>query len=881
MENEGSFTSLLDDSFSDNDEVLEDCTENYSSTLKNALENLRDKFEEEYLQQALQECLPTCPVNLLEQTIFKEILPVAHHFLLEALKQIGEMVNASLERDALENVKRQLFVCHELLNVWEKSMQRVSKLHKTSAVNLKSLSESVPVTIRSVFEHCRASTKLYGALFEGVSEKLTKLFRKAKTILSLFLATLESVIVFDTDTESETELLVKVIDGIGSLVTIAHELDLKTFVETSKMFGKLAIMHELSIKRVKSTSVTLHLEQTTKDVSSMISLLQASHDKVDERKIRVIGHSLKILDRLYTAYCSCINIKTLPFVIDLLLRVHRCSPSCLRKLQMSDKAVELINVHISRGSDPLLNTVFKISDFKQAFFEYGNEPSVDKLSYHLLTVNIMRKLISMPFEHHCKWTLGAESIIDVALTNINDMQEEIFMGEVRLPGAHDIGERPRQVTLYEATLVPICGLISEIPADGFNVAEMILLKHLLSDRLWSSLLSSDIWCFVGRIGSSELCVSHVKYLLKVYATLMKRHNDLQIVVLENLIGRLYSLLSVETKHTLVTELDDLENPFWIPIARFFPSKTKSFLQNRLACVLNEIPDTFSQLQRQPTLQNWNRITTLMSVIGKLSYAGEKNTVDILSQIWSSIANTIEIFEGKQLDILSEFMWELFVATQPEKIQDDMFLTILEAMLTSFLCFPSHVKVIASHYLRNNTDSFGSCGLKTANALAELNCRLLEDENPWVRQEALESFDRVAHMCPNEDLVTKMAAAVTRRPSLSDSLPAYLSATPYYELRGFADVQFYLQHVAKNSVNVCHVCYHYEESQRDEKLARLESQSSENSVDGSPSSQLDEYVNKICDELNDISRKSSDIGDRALKRLRFVCTKILNLVESSK
>lgn len=31
----------------------------------------------------------------------------------------------------------------------------------------------------------------------------------------------------------------------------------------------------------------------------------------------------------------------------------------------------------------------------------------------------MKILINMPYEQHCKWTLGAESIIDVALTNIN------------------------------------------------------------------------------------------------------------------------------------------------------------------------------------------------------------------------------------------------------------------------------------------------------------------------------------------------------------------------------------------------------------------------------------------------------------------------------
>lgn len=31
----------------------------------------------------------------------------------------------------------------------------------------------------------------------------------------------------------------------------------------------------------------------------------------------------------------------------------------------------------------------------------------------------MKILINAPYEQHCEWTLGAESIIDVALTNIN------------------------------------------------------------------------------------------------------------------------------------------------------------------------------------------------------------------------------------------------------------------------------------------------------------------------------------------------------------------------------------------------------------------------------------------------------------------------------
>lgn len=189
---------------------------------------------------------------------------------------------------------------------------------------------------------------------------------------------------------------------------------------------------------------------------------------------------------------------------------------------------------------------------------------------------------------------------------------------------------------------------------------------------------------------------------------MTRSNSLEVVVLENLIGRLYNLLPEETKHILVTEFDDLENPSWLPVARFLPSKTKSFLQTRLACVLNEIPTAFAELQRQPTVQNWDHIvnyvrinfsflflsflfsfsddfnriiifhiwkTKLMPLAGKLNYTEEQNIIDILSQIWNSIASTIEIFEGRQLDILSELILKLFVATQPQKIQDNIFFSV--------------------------------------------------------------------------------------------------------------------------------------------------------------------------------------------------------------
>nr|XP_034189327.1 uncharacterized protein C1orf112 homolog isoform X2 [Osmia lignaria]XP_034189334.1 uncharacterized protein C1orf112 homolog isoform X2 [Osmia lignaria] len=872
MADENSFNSLLEDSFTDLDISHED----YISKLKDAVEKLRERNGVESFQLVLQGYLSDDSDNYSNVLTFNKILPPVHHFLSEILKEITGIIHGNAE-DKMGNVKRKLLMCHELLKIEEISMHRMAQFQERSASSFKSISNNLLLSIKLVFEHCRESKKLYETLFEAVEKELASLFRKAKTNLTLFTVILNSVMVFDTDKESETELLIKVIDSIGSLMTISHDLNPHTFVETSKSFCDMAIKHQLVVKRINVESVTSHLVEMTKDVIRTLSLFQDSSNPIEERSIKVVGRMLKILDKLFATYSSDINNEILLRVIEILLQMHRCYPLCEKETQTDSRTITLLNLHISRSVEPFLNTVFETPHFKQAFFEYGNQTKIDRLGYHLLTISIMKKLISIPYKQHCNWTLGSESIIDIAFTNINDIQEEICMGQIKIQGAHEIGERPEKASLYEATLVPICCLISQIPADGFHAMELILLKHLLNNRLWSSMLSSDVWCFIGRIGSSELCASHVKYLLRVYAALMKRNNSFEVIILENLIGRLYSLLAEETRHNILMELEDLENPSWIPLARFLPSKTKLFLQNQLACVLNEIPSTFIELQRQPTVQNWNRIMTLTSMIGKLNYAGEKSTIDILSQIWNSVANTIENCEGRQLDILSEFVSKLFNAMESETIQDDMFVAILEAVLTSFPCFPPHVKVIASHYLRNSINFFGNCMVRSSYALAELNCRLLEDENPWVRQEALESFDHVAHMCPNEDLVTTMAAAVTKKASLNDTLPAYLSGTTYLELQDFSDVKHYLQHVARNSLNICHVCCNYEDSQKEEKLAKLENQSVEN-----PSvNDLDKHVNKICDELNDIIKKQDEISNDALQKLLSTCIEIADLIKSTK
>lgn len=160
--------------------------------------------------------------------------------------------------------------------------------------------------------------------------------------------------------------------------------------------------------------------------------------------------------------------------------------------------------------------------------------------------------------------------------------------------------------------------------------------------------------------------------------------------------------------------------------------------------------------------------------------------------------------------------------------------------------------------------------KVINGFAELNCRLLEDENPWVCQEMLESFDRLAHTCPNEELVAKVANAISRKLKICDSVPAYLSYTQYYKLRDISNVKSYLLCLIKDSMNdnAKHICVVFKDSKKDVKIPRIETEKMKYE---NMSEELNERVNKICNELESIIKRKSYINDATLRNLRAVLT----------
>lgn len=125
--------------------------------------------------------------------------------------------------------------------------------------------------------------------------------------------------------------------------------------------------------------------------------------------------------------------------------------------------------------------------------------------------------------------------------------------------------------------------------------------------------------------------------------------------------------------------------------------------------------------------------------------------------------------------------------------------------------PPRVKIKLCQYLRQNVENFDRCGSQSVSALIKLFSHLLEDESPWVRQETLESFERVGHTC-SERLVARIAKGLAKIPTISNVMQTYLSCKPYYVLEGFSNAHDYLGHVSKTAQGYCeHSCYEHEVS----------------------------------------------------------------------
>ncbi|XP_066585850.1 FIGNL1-interacting regulator of recombination and mitosis-like isoform X2 [Prorops nasuta] len=715
-------------------------------------------------------------------------------------------------------------------------------------------------------------------------------FRKTSQVLNLFLNVLENVIDFCMDSETEASyLLVKVLHNIGTIAITANEMDTKTFVEMSKTFRKMVLNPSNSTKRdILSSTVGSFIEDLSNAaVHALSKLLDQNFSqpvKIDDKFIKCWAFQLNIVGQLCTVYYEYLKDETVRSIMRLFIQLHKCSSAYLTSLGLKDEqAVNTISTYIFVAAESMLSSVLKNFYFKKIYFEYQFETNADMIAYFLLTLDILKNLTSMVYHKALEWLFDYNCILDATLTFINNLNEEILSGGLRMKAIDAFGERARLGSIYEATLVSMCSLICQIESKDFKFVELLLVKHLMSNKFWASLLSADLWCFVDRLASTEVCYEHLKFLFKFYSLIFHKRTSLDVIMMENLIGRLYMFLPLVEQVRLVEELTSIENDTLLfdPFLKLFPSKANEILYTRLKPEIKEIAIALRSLNESPSIKTWHQLVSSIIANSLLPDKSVMKDSSDLLQLWTFSKNTIDSCDGKLLAILIDFLTVLLHYSQPNTKQgNEMFASIVRILTELSLSMPSSMRLEISYYFQESVELFDNCGENTADALAELSSTLMCDENILVHQAMLESFDFVARMCPNDHLLARMAVAISNKSHIIDVVQAYLSKTPCNK-NSNDDSQNYMHRLAKifPLAQLDHQCYFNDGYEKYEKQAKLEQLPYPKDSDTTTpllssntsltSNQLDQRISIICDEIKEILRHRGLISQCALQKLRNI------------
>lgn len=864
------FKFLMDNEMEDWSELMDMS----DSEVKEDLEILDATEIAEKLHTMLDETLATSEVNDLDRRIFSTYLTDASKTFVQLITDISKKLSGKRRNES--DIKAKLKTCTDILECWQKCMKHLKTLKNVSITQIKSLPNILFNVIKSTLSFCKMSEMTYGETINNFSEEIAVTFQKSNDIMNCFLSVSDTVINFNVEEESELNILSTIINEIGDTSEMVNRLDLKTITGIWKQFGKLATIHGEKIKLKYPERVTQHFDSLAKNIVLLIfSAIRDNQQKVIENRISCGKILLKILNKLWNIYYLSVTDEVADSIVKLLVQMYKYSSPCLITTNVDCSIVKLIEMNITTDLDTLFNSVFNDEHVFKAFFKFERGDDTEVVGYHLLTLNIMRKLIQSSYDIQRKWVHNEPSILDVAFMNIDLLQLEICLGEIQVTVIRNLGRSPKSLTIYEETFTMSWGLICQVTSSDFGIIENLLVKYLMTGNYWSSLLTVDLWCIISRCASTQLCYDHLKYLLKVYERLSERKTSLEVFFLSFLIRRLYRTLSENKKDFFVEKLDDSGTDFWIVLSQVLTVKGKSIVKRKVAETENDISRNFQLLTQKPSIKSWTCFISLLKMTEIYSREQDKQIMNTLSKIWDSIVEVIEFCEGIDLILISELMTALFHCHIPGNesfIKDGTVSSILKLMTSLLPYTPPYIRIQLLNWLKNvlihTTDNMSRLSVP----IAELYVQLLQDETPWVRQEAFDYFNNFTRSSPNENLVGSVLNIIIDKTALSESLSAYISSTLYHKLSGFSNTEDYFrQLVGSSKKGLLHTCY--EINEREDKFPKLDDSAAILASSTNTDFNVNKKIESLCDQLDDIVDCKSEISQESFDRLRQTFLKI--------
>ncbi|XP_044940499.1 uncharacterized protein C1orf112 homolog isoform X1 [Mustela putorius furo] len=727
--------------------------------------------------------LPHMDHLTLEETFFSQVLPktvkLFDDMMYELTSQARGLSSHNLEiQTTLRNILQTMV---QLLAALTGCVQHVCATQDSIILeNIHSLPSSVLHVIKSTFVHCKDSESVYSGHLHLVSDLLQALFKEAYCLQKQLMELLDMVCMDPLIDENADILnMVIVIHSLLDICSVISSMDHAFHANTWKFIIKQSLKHQSVIKnQLKHRDIIASLcEDILFSFHSCLQLAEqmTQSEAQDNADYKLFQKTLKLC-RFFANSLLHYTKEFLPLLSDscctlhqLYLQIHSKFPPSLYAARISKAQQEEIAGTFLVTLDPLISQLLTFQPFMQVVLDSKLELPCDlQLPQCLLLVVIMDKLPAQPDHVQALWCTESQlsdAAARVSLFRAVFCSFEQCAGELSLPvhlrGLQSKGQVDVAVTLYQHVCVHLCAFITSFPPSLFPELDVALLNAVLSANMITSLLAMDVWCFLSRYGTAELCAHHVT----IVAQLIKScpGECYQLTNLSILLRRLFFFMAPPQQVEFVQKFSPkaAENlPLWQCISlQALPAE----LRKGAVCDVTRVGITRCRewLSSRRTWGELESLNTLLSALlavcnsahEALDVPQQTAIMETGSQLWAFLNTNLVTGQPHVQQTLSLLLPLLgfFVHTL-----DPHLISQVVTLQTSLLKLepPDHVRLAVLDFVSSLGKFFIPQAFqdKLLPSLSSIFALLLADRNWIVEQHSLEAFTQFAEGTNHEEIV---------------------------------------------------------------------------------------------------------------------------------